>query len=138
MRNLLVLTLNDLAIAFKNKTIYLILFIPLFVFMVLNFIDRADVDPGPTRMGLIKHHGYAPEILQSLRAAENLLELSWVENEQDGREVLKAKTIDGLLLVSPREPDSLTLLVLKKESFQTLAIVERLAALQKADRKSVV
>ena len=132
IRNLLVLTINDLAIAFKNKTIYLILFIPLFVFMVLNFIDRADVDPGPTRMGLIKNHGYTPQILQSITAAENLFELSWVEHEQQGREVLKAKTIDGLLLVSPLEADSLTLLVLKKESVQTLAIVERLAALQKA------
>lgn len=132
IRNLLVLTINDLAIAFKNKTIYLILFIPLFVFMVLNFIDQTDVDPGPTRLGLIQDHGYTPEILQSITAAENLFELSWVEHEQEGREVLKAKTIDGLLLVSPLEADSLTLLVLKKESVQTLAIVERLAALQKA------
>lgn len=132
MRNLLVLTLNDLAIAFKNKTIYLILFIPLFVVLVLNFIDQTDVDPGPLSLGLIQGQDYAPEILQSLTAAQNLFELSWVDHEQEGREVLKAKIIDGLLLGSPHEPDSLTLLVLKKESAQTLAMVERLAALQEA------
>ena len=39
IRNVVILTLNDLAIAFKNKTLYLILFIPLFVFVALQLVD---------------------------------------------------------------------------------------------------
>lgn len=35
MKNILVLTLNDLAIAVKNKTLVLVLFIPIFVFIAL-------------------------------------------------------------------------------------------------------
>ena len=33
IKNIITLTLNDLSIAVKNKTIYLILFIPFFVFL---------------------------------------------------------------------------------------------------------
>ena len=39
MRNILVLALNDLAIALKNKTIYLVLFIPLLVFVSMKLVD---------------------------------------------------------------------------------------------------
>jgi ABC-2 type transport system permease protein len=42
MKNILVLAFNDLAIALKNKTIYLVLFIPLFVFISLKLIDGTD------------------------------------------------------------------------------------------------
>ena len=44
IRNIIILTLNDLAIAFKNKTIYLIFFIPLFVFFSLKLVDRKDAE----------------------------------------------------------------------------------------------
>ena len=40
IRNIITLTLNDLAIAFKNKTIYLIIFIPFFVFLSLKLVDQ--------------------------------------------------------------------------------------------------
>ena len=36
IRNILILVFNDLAIALKNKTIFLILFIPFFVFIQLG------------------------------------------------------------------------------------------------------
>lgn len=39
IRYIATLTGHDLAIALKNKTLYLILFIPLFVFMVLTLVD---------------------------------------------------------------------------------------------------
>ena len=44
MRNILILVLNDLAFALKNKIFILILFIPLFVFVSLSLVDQ--VDPG--------------------------------------------------------------------------------------------
>ena len=62
MRNILVLAFNDLAIAFRNKTFFLILFIPLFVFVSLNLVDGSDAEAGTVRIGLIQDHAYTPEI----------------------------------------------------------------------------
>jgi ABC-2 type transport system permease protein len=132
IRNLLILVLNDLAIAIKNKTVYLILFIPFFVFISLDFIDRPDVNAEKVRIGLIRNDTYAPVILQSVSAAEEFFTVTWVQNENEGKQLLKGKKIDGVLLGNNNQPGSLTLLVLKSDSFQTLAITESFSALQKA------
>ena len=44
IRNIIILTSNDLAISFKNKTIYLILFIPFFVFFSLKLVDSENAE----------------------------------------------------------------------------------------------
>lgn len=131
MRNILLLAFNDLAIAFKNKTFFLILFIPLFVFVSLNLIDRADSNPGKIKIGLIRHYVYAPEITRSINTAEKLVEVTWVQNEQEGMRLLKEHKIDGVLTGKENAPGSLALLVLKKESLHTIAIVQHFSALQK-------
>jgi ABC-2 type transport system permease protein len=132
MRNILALVFNDLAIALKNKTIYLILFIPFFVFITLKFTDQADVSIGQIKIGLIQDYAYAPQIMRSVETAEKIIVVTWVQNEEEGKRLLKDKKIDGVLLGNKNEPDSLTLLVLKRESLHTLAIVESFSALQKA------
>ncbi len=132
IRNILALTCNDLAIALKNKTIYLIIFIPFFVFVALHFIDSPKLDAGTVKIAFIQNEAYAPNIMQSVKAAEQFITMSWVQNKQEGTQLLKAKKIDGVLLRNKNEHDSLTLLVLKKESFQTIVIVESFLALQKA------
>lgn len=130
IRNILALTCNDLAIALKNKTIYLIIFIPFFVFMSLNFIDSAKLDAGTVKIGFIENEAYAPDIMQSVKAAQQIITMTWVQNEQEGTQLLKAKKIDGVLLRNKNDAGSLTLLVLKKEAFQTMVIVESFLALQ--------
>lgn len=132
IRNILALTCNDLAIALKNKTIYLIIFIPFFVFVALHFIDSPKLDAGTVKIAFIQNEAYAPNIMQSVKAAEQFITMSWVQNKQEGTQLLKAKKIDGVLLRNKNEHESLTLLVLKKESFQTIVIVESFLALQKA------
>lgn len=132
MRDILVLSFNDLAIAFKNKTFFLILFIPLFVFVSLNLIDRADPSSGKVKIGLIRHFAYAPEITRSVNAAEKLVEVTWVQNEQEGMNLLKEHKIDGILTRNENATGSLALLVLKKDSLHTIAIVQNFSALQKA------
>jgi len=62
IRNILALAFNDLAVALKNKTIYLILFIPFFVFISLKLIDRTDVDVSKIKIGLIQKYPYDPQI----------------------------------------------------------------------------
>ncbi len=197
MRNILLLAFNDLAIAFRNKTFFLILFIPLFVFVSLDLVDGADAEAGKVKIGLIQHGTYAPEIIRGINAAENLVEVSWVKDEKDGIRLLKEHQIDGILISKddvvavtvqlpptntlpeegaakgstgegvtssgtinsstspspqPRPPggegllrhplegggaerlatSSLALLVLKKDSIRTLAIMQSFSALQKA------
>ncbi len=132
MRNILVLAFNDFAVALKNKTIYLILFIPFFVFISLKLIDRPDADVTKIKIGLIQKYAYAPQFSRSVKAAEKIIEVTWVRNEEEGKRLLKEKKLDGVLVRNEREPDSLALLVSKKESPHTLAIVECFSALQKA------
>ena len=132
MRNILVLAFNDLGIALKNKTFFLILFIPLFVFVSLNLVDRADSDSSKVKIGLIQHDAYAPEITRSVNAAEKLVEVTWVQDEKAGVRLLKEHKLDGILTRNEKAPGSLALLVLKKDSLHTIAIVQNFSALQKA------
>jgi ABC-2 type transport system permease protein len=132
IRNIITLTLNDLAIAFKNKTIFLIIFIPFFVFFSLKLVDITAADVKKINIGLIQKEIYAPVILQTITSADRVFTVSRVSNEEEGKRWLKEKKIDGLLLRSEKEQNSLVLVVLKKESLQTLSIVESFSALQKA------
>ncbi len=132
-RNILVLVFNDLAIAFKNKTFFLILFIPLFVFVSMNFIDRAEPDSSKVKIALIQHTAYPPEIIRNVSTAEKLIEVTWVQNEKEGVRLLKEHKIDGMLTRNENDATgSLALRVLKKDSLRTIAIVQSFSALQKA------
>lgn len=131
MKNILILTLNDLAIAIKNKTLLLVLFIPLFVFVALSLVDETDSDAGKIRVGLLQNYTYTPEITDSIKTAANRFEVIWLDNKQQGLRLLKEHSIDAVLSNSDSQPDRLALLVLKKESLQTIATVQSFAALQK-------
>lgn len=130
IKNVITLTLNDLAIAFKNKAIYLILFIPLFVFLSLKLVDQRDANIQKINIGLIQEEKYPPVIIKSIKAADKVFAVSWLSHEKEGQRLLKEKMIDGLLIKSEKEPQRVELLVLTKASFQTLAIVQSFSALQ--------
>jgi ABC-2 type transport system permease protein len=130
IRNITTLIWNDLAIAFKNKTLYLILFIPLFVFVALEFVEPNNTNNQQIKIGLIQTEHYSPVMIQTIRSADNVFVVSWLSDEAEGRRWLKERLVDGMLVPSEDEPTRLALVVLKKESFQTLAIVESFSALQ--------
>lgn len=132
IRNIITLTFNDLAIAFKNKTFFLILFIPFFVFFSLKLVDMTGSDFKKIRIGLVQEEMYDPSIIQAIEAADSIFTVSRVSDEEEGRIRVKEKKIDGLLIISEKEEKSLVLVVLKKESMLTLSIVESFSALQKA------
>lgn len=132
MRNVLILACNDLAIAFKNKTFLLILFIPLFVFVTLNLVDETGVAASKIKIGLLQQETLTPAITQSINAAENLVEVTWIENTEEGMRLLKERKIDGILTRDKAVTDSLALTVLKRDSIPTLAIMQTFSALQKA------
>ncbi|MDD2900029.1 MAG: ABC transporter permease [Desulfuromonadaceae bacterium] len=132
LRNVLTLTLNDLAIAFKNKTIFLIVFIPLFVFFSLKLVDISATDVKKINLGLLSQETLSPIILHTIKTAQTLFSVIPVSNEAEGKRLLQDKKLDGMLVRSKTDQASVVLVVLKKESLQTLSIVESFAALQKA------
>lgn len=131
MKNILTLTVNDLCIAVKNKTIYLILFIPFFVFLSLQLIDKVAADPKTISIGMLQKEVYAPVIVKALGSVGELFAVVTVSDRAAGEKLLQEKKIAGLLLGSTTEPGNVVLVVLKKESLQALSIVESFAALQK-------
>ena len=91
IRNIITLTLNDLAIAFKNKSIFLILFIPFFVYISLMLVDEAGVDVKKTKIGLIQSQIYPPVILEAVQSADMLFSILTVSSEEQGNKWLKEK-----------------------------------------------
>tara|TARA_R110001599_G_scaffold337686_1_gene556214 strand:+ start:31952 stop:32986 length:1035 start_codon:yes stop_codon:yes gene_type:complete len=132
IRNVVILTFNDLAIAFKNKTLYLILLVPLFVFVALELVDGDDPDIQKLNIGLIVKKNYAPGMIQSLQSADSIFTISWHPSEAEGKQWLRERQGDGLLVPSGNPAEESVLIVLTKASFQTVAIVESLSALQRA------
>jgi ABC-2 type transport system permease protein len=132
MRNILILLINDLAIAFKNKTFLLILFIPLFVFVTLNLMDASNTESSTVKIGLLQEYAYSPAFTGAIKAADKRVAVTWVQSEAQGLRLLKDHTIDGVLTEDKNVPGGLALRVLKKESVHTIAIVQSISALQKA------
>jgi ABC-2 type transport system permease protein len=132
IRNVLILTFNDLAIAFKNKTLYLVLFIPLFVFVALQLVDGNETDVQKINIGLLEKGNYPPAMIQTLQSADRIFTVSWFPNEVAGKQWLKARLGDGILVPSGKAAEDCTLIVLTTASFQTVAIVEGVTGLQRA------
>jgi len=132
IRNIAILTWNDLAIACQNKTLYLILFIPLFVFVVLQLVEGSEPDIQKINIGLLEQGNYRPEMIQSLKSAEQVFAISWLPNEAAGQRWLRERHGDGILVPKGTTAEDCTLIVLEKASLQTVAIVESVTGLQRA------
>ena len=126
IRNISILTLNDLAITIKNKTILLVFFIPLFVFVTLKLVDSKPAVPEKVKIGLIKNEIYDQKFLTSIKSARGAFAVSDIADLEEGKELIKEKKIDALLLKSE------VLIVLKRQSITTLTVLESFQALQKA------
>jgi len=132
IRNIVTLTLNDLAIAFTNKTLLLVIFIPLFVFLSLQLVDEEGADFKMIRIGLLGDADYSAGMLDSIKAADQVFAITWLVDTEAGASLLQDKKIDGMLTRSVDNPTDMDLVVLTKASNQTLAVVESITALQNA------
>lgn len=129
IQNIFTLTLNDLAIAIKNKTIFLIFFIPLFVFGTMKLVDQKSQKFEKINLGLILNQTYPPAIINSLNSADKIFNISFVTNLDEGKKLIKEKKLNGLLLTTKE------LIVLKKESLTTLSLAESMNTLQNISEK---
>lgn len=132
IRNVVLLAWNDLLIAIQNKTLYLILFIPLFVFVVLQLVEGNQPDVQKIHIGLLETGNYPPEMVQGLTATDRVFAVSWLPNEAEGIRWLQERHGDGLLVPNGTTAGDSALVVLEKASLQTVAIVEGVSGLQRA------
>ena len=132
IRSILILIANDLAIAFKNKTLYLMLFIPIFVFVSLRLVDGSELNTQTLRIALVENGNYPRTMVENLQSVGRAFSISWYPNEEEAKQWLMDRNGDGILVPSGTEAESCDLIVLDKASFQTVAIYEGVAALQRA------
>jgi len=131
IRNVVILAFNDLAIAFKNKTLYLILFIPLFVFVSLELVDVNEPVFQKIKIGLLEKGSYPAGLVQTIQSADRVFAVSLLPNEEAGKQWLKDKDGDGILVPFGKATQGCALIVLDRTSLQSLAIVESVSELQR-------
>jgi ABC-2 type transport system permease protein len=95
-------------------------------------VDQKDGNHPILKIGLVQKENYSPAAMQGMQAADKIFSVVWVSGQDEGHSGLKEKKLDGLLLTGGRGPESLVLVVLKKESFRTSVILKGLSAVQQA------
>ncbi len=130
IRNVITLVAHDLAVAYKNKTIFLIVCIPLFVYGTLMFVDRADAPQAAVRLGLLKTEPYDPALLKHIESSPDAFSIRKLANMEEGTRLLKDREIDGLIINADDDPSRVVVLVVKKDSPVTFAIMQRFSSLQ--------
>lgn len=130
IRNIVILLTHDLAVAFKNKTIYLIVCIPLFVYATLILVDPAKAHESQVKIALIENKPYAPVLLESIERAPSLFAIRRVSTEEAATQLLKKREVDGILTPAGGNTSNLQLTVIQQASAETLSILQRISALQ--------
>jgi len=95
-------------------------------------VDENKLPVQQLKIGLLKKGNYDPAMLHTLKSADRDFAITWFQNEVEGRQWLKDKNGDGMLLPSDKEKEGSALIVLQITSFQTVAIVNTVSALQQS------
>jgi len=130
IRTIIILLAHDLAVALKNKTIYLIVCIPLFVYATLTLVDPTRTDAARMNIALLQTESYAPVALENIKQARDQFAVRWVPNAAEATRLLKAREVDGILMPEGGDASRLLLTVVRQASVETLTIMQRLSALQ--------
>jgi ABC-2 type transport system permease protein len=128
--NVSILIGHDLAVAVKNKTFILLVCIPLFVYGTLTLVD-AGGGPGPAlKIAFLQPEFVNPVIRGKLETVPALFSIRVLESEEAAKRLLKEKVIDAVVMSAPEDPESVEVLVLRKDSSVALAVFQRFSALQ--------
>jgi ABC-2 type transport system permease protein len=130
MRNILILLTHDLAVAFKNKTLYLIICIPLFVFATMTLVDPSDTHTAKVTLALLRTGAYPPVMIDVIKANPGQFDLCWISNASEATRQLKERKVNGILMHDSTDTTRLLLVVDRQTSLETLIILERMSALQ--------
>jgi ABC-2 type transport system permease protein len=132
IRTVITLLAHDLAVAFKNKTIYLILGIPIFVYATLTLVDPASAHHTHVKIALVRTEACAPVVLESLQRAPDSFSICWAADEKDATRLLKAHEVQCILIPDGHDATRLRLTVARPGSLETLGILQGFSALQAA------
>lgn len=132
IRNVTTLLRHDLAVAFKNKTIHLVICIPLFICATLTLADPSKAGARPMNLALVRTESYARVMLKDIESARDQFTVRWVPDAAEGTRLLKEREVDGLLMHQETDASRLLLTVVQQTSAETLTIAQRLSALQSA------
>jgi len=132
IRTGIILLAHDLAVAFKNKTLYLIICMPLFVYATLLLVDPAGAGAARQHLALLRAQPCAPGVVAALQQAPEQFAVRWVAMETEALQLLKAREVDGILAPDGGEAARLRLTVIQQTSPETLNLLQRLSALQSA------
>lgn len=130
IQNVATLLVHDLAVAAKNKTLFLILGIPLFVCATLTLIDPLASHPASPGVALLVHEVYAPAVRETLTAATGQLSVVWATDNAGATQLLEGKTVAGIARPDLLDPLRLRLTVVRQLSVDTVRLIQTLSALQ--------
>jgi ABC-2 type transport system permease protein len=130
IRTVITLLTHDLAVAFKSKTLYLVICIPLFVYATLTLVDSPDTHSPRLNIALLQAESYPITMLASMKAVPDVFTIRWVLGQEAAIKLLKERVVDGVLLHDIKDPSRLQLTVVKQASSETLIILQSLATLQ--------
>lgn len=136
MKTIFILLCHDFAFAIKSKSIFLVLFIPLFVFASEYLLDQSKTDLDKFKIALVTSDIGSSSIARTLQQAEKLVEIIAIKNETEGRRLLGDHSVQGVVVEVDSRSKQLSLIVLRKDSAKTLAIVQLFSALQRAQDKN--
>ena len=132
IRTVLILLAHDLAVAFKNKTVYLIVGIPLFVYATLTLVDPTGARMAPAKIAWLRTASYPYVVFENIRRASDQFDVRWAANEVEATQWLKERKVDGFLMPAGGGESRLQLTVARQASAETLGILQRFSALQAA------
>ena len=136
VKNIFILFCHDFAFAIKSKSIYLVLFIPLFVFSSEYLLDQSRSEVVKFRIAIVVSDIDSSLVAQSLHQAEKMVETIAVSNESEGRKLLGEHSVQGVVVEVTPGSKQISLIVLRKDSIETLAIVQLFSQLQRAQEKN--
>lgn len=130
IRTVITLLTHDLAVAFKSKTLYLVVCIPLFVYATLTLVDPPGAGVTRLSIALLRTELYAPAVLAGIKSVPDVFAVRWVSDQAEAGRLLKEHVLDGVLMHDVGDPSRLQLTVVKQASAETLIMLQQFSSLQ--------
>ncbi|MBC7419967.1 MAG: ABC transporter permease [Bdellovibrio sp.] len=136
MKNIFILLFHDFAFAIKSKSIYLVFFIPLFVFASEYLLDQSKTEPEKLKIAVVTTESGSSPIFQMLQEAGKKVEIIVAKNEAEGRQLISDHSVQAVVLGTNPPSKQLSLIVLRRDSVETLATLQLFSALQRIHEKN--
>lgn len=136
MKNIIILLFHDFAFAIKSKSIFLVLFIPLFVFTSEYLLDQSKTEVDKFKIAVVSTDNGSSSLTKLFQQAEKTVEITEVKNEAEGRLLLSDHSVQAVVFDKAPPLRQLLLIVLRKDSVETLAMIQLFSTLQRVHEKN--